>query len=108
MVSKRDRILNFINYIESLGIEVNFNKNKARGNKGFFKAIGVKYRIDISKGLTEDEQLSVLLHEFAHYIHYSYDKNLQNLEIVKTVSSLKKKEICPLSISPLTNLKKSE
>ena len=82
MVNKRDRILNFVKYLKELGIEVNLNRNKARGNKGFFRTVGSNYRIDIAKGLSEDEQLSVLLHEFAHYIHFSYDKKLQNLDFI--------------------------
>lgn len=82
MVNKRDRILKFIQYLQELGIEVNLNKNKARGNKGFFRTEGAGYRIDIAKGLSVDEQLSVLLHEFAHYIHFQYDKNLKNLDFI--------------------------
>ena len=37
MVSTRNRILNLVDYIESTGIVVNIGKNKAQGNKGFFK-----------------------------------------------------------------------
>ena len=37
MVSERNRIIRLKEYFESLGIEVNIGKNKARGNKGFFR-----------------------------------------------------------------------
>ena len=36
MADKRDRILELTKYIESLGVQVNLGKNKARGNKGIF------------------------------------------------------------------------
>lgn len=77
MDSKRNRIINLISYIESKGVEVNINKNKARGNKGFFFVKNKNYRIDISKELGDDEVFSVLLHEFTHYIHYQHDKKLE-------------------------------
>ena len=82
MASERNRILDIINYLESLGVKVNLSKNKAQGNKGFFKAVGNSYRIDISKKLNQDEILGVLSHEFAHYVHYKYDKNLKSLSFV--------------------------
>ena len=81
MVSERNRILRLKEYFESLGIEINIGKNKARGNKGFFR--GTKngnYRIDISKNIDEKEMLSVLLHEFAHFVHFKYDKTLSSLD----------------------------
>ncbi len=81
MVSERNRIIRLKEYFESLGIEVNIGKNKARGNKGFFR--GTKngnYRIDISKNIDEKETLSVLLHEFAHFVHFKYDKTLSSLD----------------------------
>ncbi len=81
MVSERNRILRLKEYFESLGIEINIGKNKARGNKGFFR--GTKngnYRIDISKNIDEKEILSVLLHEFAHFVHFKYDKTLSSLD----------------------------
>lgn len=84
MASERDRILNLINYIESLGLEVNCGKNKARGNKGFFRVKSDDYRIDISKNLDEKETLRVLVHEFSHYIHYVNDKSLKTLNFLNT------------------------
>lgn len=81
MVSERNRIIRLKEYIESFGIEVNIGKNKARGNKGFFRGTNSgHYRIDISKNLKEDEIISVLLHEFAHFVHFQYDKSLSSLD----------------------------
>lgn len=77
MDNKRNRTQELISYIKSFGIEVNIGKNKARGNKGFFSA-GKKFRIDIAKG--QENITGVLLHEFAHYIHYVYDSTLSSLE----------------------------
>lgn len=82
MACTRDRIIDLIEYSKSLGIEVNIGKNKARGNKGFFKTNSKAYRIDISKGLSDDEILGVLVHELAHFVHYKYDKNLKSLEFM--------------------------
>lgn len=81
MVSERNRIIRLKEYIESFGIEVNIGKNKARGNKGFFR--GTKsglYRIDVAKKLDDNEIISVLLHEFAHFVHFIYDKTLSSLD----------------------------
>lgn len=81
MVSERNRILRLKEYFESLGIEVNIGKNKARGNKGFFRGTNNgTYRIDISKNISEEETLSVLLHEFAHFVHFKHDKTLSSLD----------------------------
>lgn len=81
MVSERNSILRLKEYFESLGIEVNIGKNKARGNKGFFRSTNNgAYRIDISKNISEEETLSVLLHEFAHFIHFKHDKTLSSLD----------------------------
>ena len=82
MDNKRNRINELVKYFETLGIEINLCKNRARGNKGFFKAKGECFRIDIAKSLSEDEVLRVLIHEFAHYIHYSYDKKLSSLNFI--------------------------
>lgn len=83
MVSERNRILRLKEYFESLGIEVNIGKNKARGNKGFFRGTNNgAYRIDISKNISEEETLSVLLHEFAHFVHFKHDKTLSSLDFV--------------------------
>ena len=83
MVSERNRILALKEYFETLGIVVNINKNKARGNKGFFKGheSGI-YRIDISKDLPEEVVLAVMLHEFAHYVHFRADKTLKTLDFI--------------------------
>ena len=84
MVGKRDSIIGVINYLEELGIDVNIGKNTARGNKGFFKSNGLRYRIDISKNLDCTETLSVLVHEFAHFVHYKFDKTLKSLDFILT------------------------
>lgn len=110
MVGCRNRIIDLINYIESLGVEVNWGKNKAQGNKGFFRVKSDKYRIDISKSLSDEEALSVLVHEFCHYIHYINDKTLKSLDFLGinsnddlteelisiTVESIPKKTVEPL------------
>ena len=80
MASERNRIIDCINYLESLGITVNVGKNKARGNKGIFMHNADNFRIDIRKLETEKEILSVLIHEFSHYIHFLHDKTLKSLE----------------------------
>lgn len=82
MVDSRNRSVEFINFLASEGIVVNIAKNKAQGNKGFFKVKGSAYRIDVAKGLTEADTLRVLLHEFAHYLHYKYDKTLKTLDFI--------------------------
>ena len=83
MVSERNRILKIKEYLETLGIKVNIGKNKARGNKGFFRGTqNGHFRIDISNNLEEKDVLPVLLHEFAHYVHFLYDKKLQSLNFV--------------------------
>ncbi len=82
MVSERDRVKNLIKYLESLGIEVNIGKNKARGNKGFFMRRNNVFRIDIAKNMPQEELLKVLLHEFAHYFHSKYDRALLSLDFL--------------------------
>ena len=82
MVSERNRVLELTSFLENLGIEINIKKNKARGNKGFFRVANRNYRIDISKNIHESEILKTLTHEFAHFIHYNYDKTLKNLDFL--------------------------
>ena len=82
MVSERDRILDLVNYIESCGVEVNIARNKARGNKGFFRAENSKFRIDIAKDQKNIEIIRILAHEFAHFVHYTYDRTLKNLDFI--------------------------
>lgn len=61
---------NIIDFLRSLNIEVKTN-TKARGNQGLYQ----KNRIDISKGLKDDKAIEVLVHEFAHHIHFKIDKD---------------------------------
>ena len=82
MVSKRNRTSSLTEYLNSIGIDINIGKNKARGNKGLFKVAGNKFRIDISKNLTEDASIRTLVHEFAHFLHYKNDKSLKSLEFI--------------------------
>lgn len=53
-----------INFIKSLGVEVN-TTTKARGYQGFY----MKNRIDVSKNVSKDRFVPTLIHEFAHYVH---------------------------------------
>ena len=114
MVSKRNRIVDLENYLKSCGIEVNVGKNKARGNKGYFKVKGADFRIDIAKGQSEDVILKTLAHEFAHFVHYYFDKSLKNLdfifdknneEILPELLNITVDSIPKDSIEPLFNLK---
>lgn len=82
MVSERDRILKKVEFLQACGVTVNIGKNKAKGNKGFFSAQGQNFRIDISKDLSETQILKTLAHEFAHFVHYQYDKSLKSLDFV--------------------------
>ena len=82
MACSRDGIIKLKDYIESFGINVNIGKNKARGNRGFFIPKHGDIRIDIAKNLSDQRTISTLLHEFSHFIHYSYDKSLNNLDFI--------------------------
>ncbi len=61
----------FIKYLKSLGLEVN-TATKARGHQGFF----MKNRIDVSKNIAKSRVMPTLLHEFAHYVHYSLEASI--------------------------------
>ena len=80
MARERNRSLELKKYIESLGIDVNIGQTKARGNRGVFIHGKNRYRIDVAKNLSEEEILSVLVHEFAHYVHYKNDKSLKSID----------------------------
>ena len=82
MACERNRIIELKEYLLSLGISVNIGKNKARGHKGVFMHRFNDCRIDISNDVPPECILSVILHEFAHYIHYYYDKNLKSLDFI--------------------------
>jgi len=114
MASERNRTSELKKYIESLGIKVNLKKNKARGHKGFFQNRSGEYRIDINKTLDDMEILKVLAHEFAHYAHFCYDKNLESLDfffenfdetILEELLSLTVLMIPKSSIAPLFDKK---
>ena len=80
-----------INYFESLGLSVN-TTTKARGHQGFF----IKNRIDISKNIPESRIIPTLLHEFAHFIHYKIEPDMQKtggtLEVIFQSKNPKYKE----------------
>lgn len=61
----------FVRFLKDLGIDVHLN-TKARGNAGFCTGS----RIDVSKNLSEEKSKDVLLHEFAHYVHYKLEPNM--------------------------------
>lgn len=78
-------------YLRSLGLVVNTN-TKARGHQGFF----LNNRIDISTSLSDKRKIEVLIHEFAHFIHFQIDdnvfKNHGSLENLFCNSDIKKIE----------------
>ena len=82
MASKRNRILELKEYFETHGITVNVGKTRARGNKGFFVTKNDCFRIDIAKNQDEDAVYSTMLHEYAHFVHYMYDKSLNSFEFL--------------------------
>jgi hypothetical protein len=60
----------FLSFLMAQGIDVKTN-TRARGNLG----ICFKNRIDISKKVVQDRRLSVLMHEYAHKVHYDIEKD---------------------------------
>ncbi len=82
MAGERNRVTELKEYLSSLGICINIGKNKARGHKGLFMHKFNSSRIDISDDVECDKILSVILHEFAHYIHHTYDKTLNSLDFI--------------------------
>lgn len=83
MAGKRDCFIELVKYFESLGIIVNIGKNKARGYQGLFCAKqNNEFRIDISKEIDKNNVISIMIHEFAHYVHYKYDLSLESLNFV--------------------------
>lgn len=73
MVEKRNCLnkKKFIQYLKNIGIDVR-NNTKARGHAGF--CLG--NRIDVDKNLNNEEAFRVLLHEFAHYVHFKIEPTL--------------------------------
>lgn len=61
----------FVQFLQNLGIDVHLN-TKARGNAGFCTGS----RIDVSKNLSEERAKDVLLHEFAHYVHFKLEPDM--------------------------------
>lgn len=61
----------FVDFLKNLGIDVHFD-TKARGNAGFCTGS----RIDISKNLSDEKAKDVLLHEFAHFVHFKLEPDI--------------------------------
>ncbi|MCQ2739708.1 MAG: hypothetical protein MJ237_05720 [bacterium] len=114
MVGKRNKFIELVKFVESNGLTLNIAKNKALGHKGFFKAKNGDLRIDIAKGLDEDAIVRTIIHEFIHYVHYSYDKTLSSLDFIfKGYESYNEEDLLKLtvetipksSVSPLFEMK---
>ncbi len=112
MACTRNRIAD---YIASLGVDVSLGKTKARGNKGLFKAGHDRYKIFVTKGLSEEETNRVLAHEFMHYVHFCYDRTLKKMDFIfpnynnallEELISLTVEDIPKENIAPLFNTKK--
>ena len=89
------RILDFLRNNE---ISIS-TKTKARGHLGYFQ----NNKISISKNLSKEKQLQVLLHEFAHKIHseiepqdFSRGGNIENL--FQTTESIEEELLKSISI----------
>lgn len=61
----------FVDFLKNLGIDIHFD-TKARGNAGFCTGS----RIDISKNLSDEKAKDVLLHEFAHFVHFKLEPDI--------------------------------
>lgn len=91
---------NVIDFLKSLGIEVKTN-TKARGNQGLYQ----KNRIDISKGIKDDKAIEVLVHEFAHHIHFKIDKDfIKTGGTLETIFDTKEISIIKNELINVTNL----
>ena len=82
MVNQRNRVIKLKKYLETIGIEINIGKNKARGNKGVFVSVNNNYRIDIAKSMSDEDIFSTMLHEYTHFVHYKYDKTLKSFDFM--------------------------
>ena len=71
---------NVIEFMRDCGIEVKTN-TKARGNQGLYQ----KNRIDLSRNIKEDKAIEVLVHEFAHHIHYKIDRDFIKNSLIQTI-----------------------
>lgn len=101
MACKRNRIIDLIEYIESCGVQVNIGKNKAQGNRGFFKVKGEAYRIDIAKNQSEESVLKTLAHEFAHFVHYKNDKTLKSLDFAFDLTDEVMEELISITVESI-------
>ena len=91
---------NLVAFLKDLGIEVKTN-TKARGNQGLYQ----KNRIDISRGLKEEDAISTLVHEFAHHIHFQIDKDfIKNGGTLETLFATSDIENIRAELINVTNL----
>ncbi len=99
MAGERDRILKIKKFLNTLGIDVNIGRTKARGNKGIFIGRQNSFRIDISKDLPEEKILPVIIHEFVHYVHYLHDKKLKSLNFVfEEITEAEEEELINITV----------
>ena len=98
MACERNRVIELTKYCNKLGITINTGKNKARGNKGFFRTDSKSYRIDISKDLPDSDKIRVLLHELVHYIHFVNDKSLKSLNFIFNNPALYEADLLKLTV----------
>ncbi len=93
---------NVIEFMRDCGIEVKTN-TKARGNQGLYQ----KNRIDLSRNIKEDKAIEVLVHEFAHHIHYKIDrdfiKNGGSLETLFDTNDIKQIKSELINVTRLTD-----
>ena len=91
-----------IEYFDSLGIKVNTN-TKARGHQGFF----TDGRIDVSKNVSSERVIPVLLHEFSHFVHKKIESDVQktggSLEVLFQLESLSELEVFRMELLRVTN-----
>ena len=102
MAGQRNRIIEITDYLTSLGIKVNIGKNKARGNRGVFLGKTTDFRIDVAKNLPEDKVLPVLIHEFAHYVHFCNDSKMESLDFIcKNMSEEIEEELINVTVDTI-------
>lgn len=102
MASQRDRITKLTEYLATQGITVNIGKTKARGNNGVFIFKKDNFRIDISQNTPDEKVLSVIVHEYAHFIHYKYDNKLSSLDFVfGKLSEIEENELLEVTVQSI-------
>lgn len=96
---------NVVEFIRNLNITVKTN-TKARGNNGIY----FKNRIDVAKGLKDEEAIEVLVHEFAHHIHSKLENDVNktggSLETVFKTRDIKEIRSELISVTNITDKNK--